>query len=187
MGRKISIIFYTLPQRKHFKYAIIMNKKPSFLLLLILTLTCFSCKRSKSNKTINSIADSISVYNEPSNLQHKKKRPLCQHKTDTFKSKKTAHPDKTIFQNSQIDTTNLFGIWAEDPNGPHADFWLTAKSFYVVDYDGNGDMPYILDKNKISIFYDSLVVTGTITSSLIDTLIIKWSDIEIETKYVKFE
>jgi hypothetical protein len=66
-------------------------------------------------------------------------------------------------------------------------FWLTAKSFFVVNYDGDGGMPYILDKNEITIFYNDFVQTGIITSTENDTLKIKGSDIEKETEYVKFE
>nr|WP_152565674.1 hypothetical protein [Nonlabens ulvanivorans] len=61
------------------------------------------------------------------------------------------------------------------------------KSFYVVDYDGNGDMPYILDKNEITIFYNDFIQKGIITSTKNDKLKIKWSDFDEETEYVKFE
>jgi hypothetical protein len=56
-----------------------------------------------------------------------------------------------------------------------------------VDYDGDGAMPYILDKNEITIFYNDFVQKGIITSVENDTLKIKWSDIEKESEYVKFE
>ena len=92
-----------------------------------------------------------------------------------------------MIRNLQIDTSQAFGIWTQDPSGPHADFWLTAKSFYVVDYDGDGAMPYILEKNKITIFYNDFIQKGTITSTSQDILKIKWSDMDRETEYVRFE
>ena len=47
--------------------------------------------------------------------------------------------------------TKVFGIWTQDP-WTHADFWLSAKLFYVVDYDGDGKTPFLLDENEITIF-----------------------------------
>ncbi len=72
--------------------------------------------------------------------------------TENAEIKNIKRPNNTIIRNITIDTAQAFGIWTQDPNGPHADFWLTAKSFFVVDYDGDGDMPYILDGNKITVF-----------------------------------
>ena len=68
----------------------------------------------------------------------------------------------------------LFGIWASDPDGPHADFELTKKSFYVVDYDGDGAMPYILNHDTIKVFYEDYVRVGIIKSVTKDTLKIDW-------------
>ncbi|WP_223034882.1 hypothetical protein [Hanstruepera marina] len=57
----------------------------------------------------------------------------------------------------------------------------------MADYDGDGHMPYILDGNKITIFYNDFVQKGTITSAENDTLKIKWVEFDFETKYVKFK
>ena len=48
-------------------------------------------------------------------------------------------------------------------------------------------MPYILDKNEITIFYNDFIQKGIISSAEKDTLKIKWNDIDIETEYVRFE
>ena len=152
-----------------------------------------SCKNEKKNETLNLKTetelktDSVNAYNELANTQNRKALTISEYNTDNSEIKNIERPEKTIIRNLAIDTTKVFGIWTLDPNGPHADFWLTAKSFYVVDYDGDGAMPYILDKNEITIFYNDFVQKGVITSTENDTLKIKWSDIEKETEYVKFE
>lgn len=172
----------------------IMRKKLSYISILILTLILFSCKNTKESDSLNSKAetelktDSISnAYNELANTQNRKTHTISEYNTDNPEVENIKRPEKTIIRNLEIDTSNVFGIWTQDPNGPHADFWLTAKSFYVVDYDGNGDMPYILDKNEITIFYNDFIQKGIISSAEKDTLKIKWNDIDVETEYVRFE
>ena len=157
-----------------------MLKKLNYISIFILILISISCKNEKKNDGLNSSTeselktDSINAYNELAN-------------PDNPEIENIKRPEETIIRNLAIDTTQAFGIWTQDPNGPHADFWLTAKGFLVADYDGNGHMPYILDGNKITIFYNDFVQKGTITSTENDTLKIKWADFEVETKYVKFE
>ena len=149
-----------------------MPIKRNYILITLLILMSVSCKNEKKSDTLNSKTeqelntDSINVYNELENIER---------------------PEKTIIRNLAIDTTKAFGIWTQDSNGAHADFWLTSKSFYVADYDGDGAMPYILDKNEITIFYIDFVQKGVITSAENNSLKIKWSDNDKETEYVKFE
>jgi len=71
---------------------------------------------------------------------------------------------------------NLYGIWAENLDSPHADFEITDKSFFIVDYDGNGDLNYEVDDNKIKVFYPDFVKIGLIKKAQRDTLIIYWND-----------
>ena len=152
-----------------------------------------SCKNEKKNDTLNLNTetelktDSVEAYNELANTEKKKILTISEYNTDNSEIENIERPEKTIIRNLAIDTTKVFGIWTQDPNGPHADFWLTEKSFLVVDYDGDGHMPYILDGNKITIFYNDFIQKGKITSTKNDTLKIKWADIEFETEYVKFE
>lgn len=89
--------------------------------------------------------------------------------------------------NTDIDTTLLFGIWTIDADGPHADFQLTGKSFYVADYDGDGDMPYELKGNHLKIFYSDNVQEGNIYSVDKDTLKILWNKDDIMHKYVRWK
>ncbi|AIZ42466.1 hypothetical protein [Cellulophaga baltica] len=170
-----------------------MQKKLNYILITTLILMSISCKNEKKNNSLNLETetelktDSVEAYNELANTENKKTLTISEYNTDNTEIKNIERPEKTIIRNLAIDTTKAFGIWTKDPNGPHADFWLTKKSFYIVDYDGDGAMPYILDKNKITIFYNDFIQKGIITSTENDTLKIKWSDIENETEYVKFE
>jgi hypothetical protein len=59
--------------------------------------------------------------------------------------------------------------WTYDIEGPHADFELTF-AFYVVDYDGNGNMPYIINQDTITVYYPDYVSVGIIKSVTKDTL-----------------
>ena len=80
----------------------------------------------------------------------------------------------------------LFGVWTYDPKGPHADFELTKKSFYVVDYDGDADMPYILNQDTIRVYYNDYVSVGIIKNATKDTLKIDLDENGI-TNYVKWK
>jgi len=170
-----------------------MLKKLNFILILILISFNISCKTEKKNDNLNFKTetklktDSVNKNSELATTQNQKTLTISEYNTDNAEIENIKRPEKTIFRNLKIDTTQVFGIWAQDPKGPHADFWLTSESFYVVDYDGNSAMPYILDNNKITIFYNDFVQKGEITSTENDTLKIKWNDIDIETEYVKFE
>ena len=170
-----------------------MLKKLNHISIFILILIIISCKNEEKSNGLNSNTelkletDSVDAYNELANPDKRETFTISEYNTDNPEIENIKRPEKTIIRNLSIDTTQAFGIWTQDPNGPHADFWLTAKSFLVVDYDGDGHMPYILDGNKITIFYNDFVQKGIITSTKNDTLKIKWSDLDVESEYVKFE
>jgi hypothetical protein len=96
---------------------------------------------------------------------------------------KTERPKKSVVETS-LNTKVLFNTWVSDPEGPHADFVLSPKSFYVVDYDGDGDMPYILNSNKLTIYYEDVVQEADILSVSETKLVMKWRDIEEPVTYV---
>ncbi|MEO5775923.1 MAG: hypothetical protein ABIQ27_03400 [Flavobacterium sp.] len=93
---------------------------------------------------------------------------------------------KSKITNSAFEKENIFGIWTTDPNGPHADFELTENSFYLVDYDGDGDMSYEINDNKIKIKYPDFEKTGLIKKAENDSLIIYWESGEFTT-YVRWK
>lgn len=88
---------------------------------------------------------------------------------------------KSIITNPAFPIENILGIWAEDLSGPHADFELTKNYFYVVDYDGNGDIPYEINDNKIKIHFPDSEQIGLIKKAKNDSLIIYWASGEFTT------
>jgi len=83
---------------------------------------------------------------------------------------------KNSITNPKFNPESLYGIWTVDNNGPHADFELTEKSFYVVDYDGDGDMPYTLNHDTLTIMYTDYNSIGIIKKVVKDTMVINWNN-----------
>ena len=123
----------------------------------IILLLFFSC--NKNNNRSSNVADT----------------------TDTVKKIEI----KSKFTNPSFEEKNILGIWTTDLNGPHADFEITKKSFYIVDYDGDGAMSYEINENKIKVYYPSNEKTGLITKAKNDSLIIYWASGEHVT-YVRW-
>jgi hypothetical protein len=161
-------------------------------IIVILLFTLSSCK-DKSNESKKSFIDSTIShkshnlgYNELANPNNEKSFPISDYNTDNKDVKKLNRPSKSVI-NSAIDTSLLFSIWTSDPNGPHADFVFSSKSFFVVDYDGDGDMPYALLDKKLKVYYNDFEQEGEIISVSKDTLKIKWKDYEYINNYVKWK
>lgn len=121
--------------------------------LLFITLIIISCQKVENENKIK-VVEKVSEMN-----------------TNIEKVERQEQPE---IINPKFDLNLLFGIWTYDPNGPHADFELTRKSFYVVDYDGNGDMPYVINQDTIKVFYEDYESIGIIKSVTKDTLKIDW-------------
>ena len=172
--------------------------------LILLNISCkesskpsgSNLKADENSKEISSIIDEeleikkdtvLNGYDELANTQNREKYTVSEYNTDDKEIENIKRPKKSIIRNLEIDTTNAFGIWTLDPDGPHADFLFDKDSFYIVDYDGDGAMPYILDKNEITVFYNDFTQKGIINSSNKDTLKIEWKDYDEETVYVKFK
>jgi hypothetical protein len=122
-------------------------------LLFIIALIIFSCQKVENGNKTN-VVEKVSEKN--TNIE------------------KAERPKQSKIVNSKFDLELLFGIWTYDPNGPHADFELTRKSFYVVDYDGNGDMPYVINQDTIKVYYEDYESVGIIKAVTKDTLKIDW-------------
>lgn len=127
--------------------------------------------------------DSLSGYNQLADEQNRKTYTISEYNTD-LETVNINRPEQTTITNPAFDTTHLFKIWTLDPDGPHADFWFKRTEFYVVDYDGNGAMPYILNQDSLTIFYNDFVQKGKIVSVSKDTLKIRWNGTGKQTEYV---
>ena len=129
-----------------------MKKHLLFFCILIVV----SCKKVESGKEAKII------------------QTVTEKNTEIEKVKKTERQKQSKIINPKFDLELLFGIWTYDPEGPHADFELTKKSFYVVDYDGDGNMPYIINQDTLKVFYKDYVSVGIIKGVTKDTLKIDW-------------
>jgi hypothetical protein len=150
-----------------------------------------SCEFSVVESTL-SIADTIEIqkpngYNQLADEQNLRSYPISEYNTDLEEFDNIIRPKKSQVIKPVFDTKLLYKIWTLDPNGPHADFWLTEKDFYVVDYDGDGAMPYLIEQDSILIFYNDFIQKGRIMNVTRDSLVIQWEEIELPTSYVIWE
>jgi len=141
--------------------------------LIILT---FSCRHER-------VTDNSTFENETKANRNSKNEV----RSRQIELNQIKQPNKTVFRNLKIDTTKLFGLWSQDPTAIFADFNLTATSFNIVEYEGKEIEPYILDKNKITVFYQDKPHIGVITLNKYDTLKIKWTRTGLETVYIKIK
>jgi hypothetical protein len=149
-----------------------VNRLITFALIVLI----FSCRNER-------VTDNITFQNETkTNLNSKNEVSSRQIELNQIKQ-----PNKTVFRNLKIDTTKLFGLWSQDPTAIFADFNLTSTSFTIVGYKGKEKEPYILDRNKITVFYQDKPHIGVITLNKYDTLKIKWTSTGLETIYIKIK
>ncbi|MCC9071424.1 hypothetical protein LNQ49_07440 [Flavobacterium sp. F-65] len=137
-------------------------------LLLISILILVSCKKMENGKNNNT------GYAIPQKEENTTNKTISEENTDLEDKQNIGVPKESRIIKSKFDTKLLFGIWTSDPEGPHADFDLSKKSFYVVDYDGDGDMLYFINEDSIKVYYDDFVSVGIIQDVTRDTLKIDW-------------
>lgn len=130
-------------------------KKHLFIFCILIIISCKKLESGKEAEIVQAVTEK--------NTEIKKEQ-----KTESQKQNKIINP--------KFDLELLFGIWTYDSQGPHADFELTKKSFYVVDYDGDGDMPYIINQDTLKVFYKDYVSVGIIKDVTKDTLKIDWDN-----------
>ncbi|MFP3595572.1 hypothetical protein SB679_02510 [Chryseobacterium sp. SIMBA_029] len=148
--------------------------------LIICVLTAISCEKKETANEIN-IENSIRPKKENKIVEIVSKK-----NKDIESIQDVDRPNESKIIKSKFDIKLLFGIWASDPEGPHADFDLNKKSFYVVDYDGDGDMPYIINEDSLKVYYNDFVNVGIIKKVTKDTLKIDWNE-NGTTNYVKWK
>ena len=129
-----------------------------FISVFIYLLT-ISCAKEQKTRSLKAVSDSLASKKST-------ERPTV----------KIANTKVNNITNSKFDLELLYGIWTVDNNGPHADFELTEKSYYVVDYDGDGTMPYNIKNNTIIVKYPDYNNIGIIKKAVKDTLVINWNN-----------
>lgn len=149
-------------------------------LLFIFFLIAVSCKRPESERNIKIESSTLTKK------ENKLFETISKKNTDLVDVKNSDHPKQSKIIKSKFDLDLLFGIWTYNPEDPHADFELSKNSFYVVDYDGNGDMPYIINHDTIKVYYNDYISIGIIKNASKDTLKIDWDKNGI-TNYVKWK
>ena len=146
---------------------------------------CEFSEPTKKPATIEN--DSLDGYNQLADEHNREVYPTSKYNTDLDRNENIARPEKSEIINPKVDTAQLFKIWTLDPNGPHADFWFKKTEFYVVDYDGDGAMPYTLNGDSLTVFYNDFIQEGKIISVGKGTLKIHWKESESPTEYVEWE
>ncbi|MGH2666462.1 hypothetical protein [Flavobacterium sp.] len=139
-------------------------------LLFICLMLVVSCKKTENTNEINS--ENKTVLNS----ENKTIETVSETNTALENEQNTERPKQSRVIKSKFDLKLLYRIWTSDPEGPHADFDLSKKSFYVVDYDGNADMPYIINEDTIKVFYNDFVSVGIIKNVTKDSLKIDWDN-----------
>jgi hypothetical protein len=98
---------------------------------------------------------------------------------------KTDHAlgEPTDLQGAKIDTTLLYGVW-DSERGGDADFRITKKEFYLVDFFETSE--YKIEGNKIEIKGSEFFQNGEILKMSEDSLKIRWIEQDIIVDYWKF-
>lgn len=125
-------------------------------------------------------------YNELANPDNRKTYTISDFNKDNQDFPNIVRPNSSSL-NTPIDTAQLFGIWTNNPDGPHATFVLNSKSYYAVDYDGDGNMPYELSGNTLKIYYNDFIQEGNVVSVKKDTLQIRWKGFDRITTFVRWK
>lgn len=151
---------------------------PALLIFGILS----SCTNKKEDN--KAIPDKPSHgYNELADPDNRENITVSDYNTDNPQTENIDKPKTQV--ETDLDTTLLFQVWVIDADAPHAAFEISAKSFYIVDYDGDGDMSYTLNKRNLT--YPDFEERGEILSVTKDKLIIKWHEIDMPTTYIRWK
>ncbi len=147
------------------------NHPYSFTLLaLTLTLFCTCSSPTPQFAEVGETADTSAVQAFIDSLDN---LPLGEHTTEDFEERLLA-----ISNIVTIEETDLYGIWTNDPNGPHADIRIGENEWYLVDYEGHGNMPYSFDNatDSLTVYYPYETMQGLVIRAHNDTLIIQWKN-----------
>jgi hypothetical protein len=93
-------------------------------------------------------------------------------------------PAKSTVTDPAFPEEKLFHAWVNDINDPHAAFDITKDGFFVVDYDGDGSMPFLLKKDSLIVYYEEAPERYLIKKLTNDSLVLSTADYEI--RYVRW-
>jgi len=102
----------------------------------------------------------------------------------TFDS--AGRPSRPVFRNLQVDTSELFGVWANEHSYPNAAFLIDQKKYYIADFDGDPFVPYILDGDSLTLFFEWGEQTSRISLPTPDLLIMS-SENGLTSQYERFK
>jgi hypothetical protein len=164
-------------------------------LTLILLLFTVACGQRNGNKEISGSKDGMTLDSADYfiSLAYKQSDTLLgdvnQFISDVKGMPNIERPKQSLIINSKYSLKDLRGVWGGAPDEPVADFELDSSYFLVADYDGNGDMPYILHTDSIYVFYNDFIRKGKIIYSTKDSLVISWRtfDSSDNHKYRRWE
>jgi hypothetical protein len=156
-------------------------QKHTTLLILVFTLVQFCC-----NSKANDIKKEYTPLQGKDSIPQKDKNYLLETTSIHSQKKNKERPTKSIIQTT-LDTSLLFTAWVGSVDAPHADFVFSGTYYYVVDYDGDGNMPYSLIHKTLKVYYKGYIQEGEIISLTKELLTIKWKDAYSSTDYIKWK
>lgn len=174
------------------------------ILICLLVFVFFACTNSNNKENNSSLIkkneddksviskdkvkeiEKYQAYDELANEDDLNSFSISEYNTDNPEIENIIRPTKSRIVNCKIETTKVFGIWVQNPSSetPHATFELSTDYFTVADYDGDGDMPYLINKDSITVYYNDFIKKGKlIESKNKEELIIHWENSKRPTKY----
>ncbi len=147
-------------------------------------LTSFSNDSSFHNST------KLNGYDELANDEDRMTFTVSEFNTDIESVPNINRPKVSSITNFKFPKENIFGIWVQNPSKetPHATFSIDDSSFFVVDYDGDGSMPFEINYDSLSVYFNDFIQKGKILrANSNDTLIIQWTNSNKPTTYYKWK
>lgn len=163
-----------------------MKRFAIIIFLVSLLIACNSNNDCATTKISKVDTNKTHGYNELANPNNLESFCISDYNSDNPEIENIKRPESTIIRTS-LDTSLLFASWVSNSQAPHAEFQFSSKSFLVVDYDGDGEMPFILQDNSLKIYYNDFMQEGEIIELKVDTLKIKWKGFSKANRYIKWK
>lgn len=96
------------------------------------------------------------------------------------------NPEISSINREKFPVDSILGVWTVDPNGPHADFEINKKYYFLVDFEGNANVVYTIKSDTISVYLKDNISKGIILKARSDSLQIAWDNQDLTT-YVRWK